>query len=83
MIVFVIIGKMLLLSGLNVETNGKSEILDTFFSVSKTSIPASVALLGYFWFLKTVSNLRNLAVLILAFSTMIFIFWGKSKGYVF
>ena len=83
--------KMLLWSELDVETDGEIEVFDTRFSARRNSIrislvfqiPASVILLVYFWFLKTVCNSLDLAVLILAFSTMIFIFWGKSKGYVF
>ena len=82
---------MLLWSELDVETDGEIEVFDTRFSARRNSIrislvfqrPASVILLVYFWFLKTVCNSLDLAVLILAFSTMIFIFWGKSKGYVF
>ena len=82
---------MVLLSGLDKETNGEIEVFDTLFSARRNSIgmslvfqiPASVILLVYFWFLKTVCNSLDLAVRILVFSSLILIFFGKSKGPVF
>ena len=43
-------------------------------------IPASVVLLGYSWFLTTVFKSPNLAVLILAFSTIVNILRDKQNG---
>ena len=69
--VFFIFAKMLVLLGLNVETNGKFEVSDKFFLARKTSmefsltflIPAYIILLGCLGLFLTV----NLAVLILGF----------------
>ena len=73
LMVFLIVGNMLLLLRLNVETNGKIRVSDTFVSVCKT-------LLGYFWFLKSAFNSLNLAVLILVFLTNLHICWAKPNG---
>ena len=40
-------------------------------------VPASLIPLGYSWFLKIS---RNLAVLILAFATIVHILWAKQNG---
>lgn len=81
--VFFIFAKMLVLLGLNVETNGKFEVSDKFFLARKTSmefsltflIPAYIILLGCLGLFLTV----NLAVLNLGFPAFVHIRRDKQK----
>ena len=83
-----IVWKMLLfLLGLHIETNGKVWVSEAFVSLRKMVIgilldfltPASIILLGCFWFLNTVFNSLHLAVLVLAFLTIVHICRAKQK----
>lgn len=84
---FLILGKMLLLLVVNIESNGKIRVSDMFISASKTLIEISLAfliqvsmiLLSYFCFFKIVYNSLNLVGLILACLTIADIRWAKQK----
>ena len=83
---FLILGKMLLLSVVNIESNGKIRVSDIFISASKTLIEillvliqVSIILLSYFCFFKIIYNSLNLVGLILACLTIADIRWAKQK----
>lgn len=84
---FLILGKMLLLLVVNIESNDKIRVSYMFISASKTLIEISLAfliqvsviLLGYFCFFKIVYNSLNLVGLILACLTIADICWAIQK----